>query len=146
MTAVKLVSDILQEKGSDVFRIDVAASVYEAIEKMVEANVGALLVAEGDQIAGIFTERDYLRRVAVEGRVEKETTVRDVMSFPVICVTRETSIEECMALMSEHRIRHAPVVNGGALVGIISIGDLVEFRTRQQSFQIKYLNEYITAR
>ena len=146
MTAVKLVSDILQEKGSEVFRIDVAASVYEAIEKMVEANVGALLVAEGDQIAGIFTERDYLRRVAVKGRVEKETTVRDVMSFPVICVTRETSIEECMALMSEHRIRHTPVVNGGALVGIISIGDLVEFRTRQQSFQIKYLNEYITAR
>ena len=143
---MNLVADILREKGDAVFRIEATSSVFDAIKKMVEANVGALLVTDGEAISGIFTERDYLRRVTLEGRTDRETQVGEIMSSPVICVTSDTGIEESMALMSERRIRHAPVVDGGALVGMISIGDLVKFQSRQQSFQLKYLNDYITAR
>lgn len=140
------IAEILEAKSADVIRIGGDATVFEAVTAMVEANVGALLVTDGEEIAGIFTERDYLRRIAVEGRRSRDTLVRDVMSAPVVCMTPETTVDEGMALMSDRRIRHAPVVEAGALVGMISIGDLVSFRSRQQSFQIKYLNEYITAR
>ena len=139
-------AEILGEKSSDVIRIGGDATVYEAVLAMVEANVGALLVTEGDEISGIFTERDYLRRIAVEGRRSRDTSVRDVMSSPVLVVTPETSVDETMALMTDRRIRHAPVVEDGALVGMISIGDLVKFISKKQSFQIQYLTDYITAR
>jgi CBS domain-containing protein len=139
-------SEILNEKGGSVIEIGGDATVYEAVIAMVEANVGALLVTEGEDIAGIFTERDYLRRIAVEGRRSRDTSVRDVMSSPVICVTPETGVDETMALMTDRRIRHAPVVADGALVGMISIGDLVKFITKKQSFQIQYLTDYISAR
>jgi CBS domain-containing protein len=108
--------------------------------------VGAILVGGRDGIAGIFTERDYLRRIAVEGRTSRETRVHEVMSTPVVFVTPETTVEETMAIMSDRRIRHAPVLDGGELAGMISIGDVVEFQSRQQSFQIQYLTDYITAR
>jgi CBS domain-containing protein len=140
------VAEILSEKGSAVIEIDGGATVFEAVTAMVEANVGALLVTDGESIAGIFTERDYLRRIAVEGRRSRDTLVREVMSSPVICVTPETSVDESMALMSDRRIRHAPVVDGGAVAGMISIGDLVRFTSKRQSFQIKYLTDYISAR
>ena len=140
------VADILQGKQRDVLQIRGDASVYDAVKTMVEANVGSLLVTDGGDIAGIVTERDYLRRVAVEGRDDAATPVREIMSAPVICVTPDTGIDECMALMTERRIRHVPVVDGGALVGMISIGDLVKFQSTQQSVQIKYLTDYITAR
>ena len=139
-------AEILGEKSGDVIRIGGDATVYEAVIKMVEANVGALLVTEGDEISGIFTERDYLRRIAVEGRRSRDTGVREVMSSPVLVVTPETSVDETMALMTDRRIRHAPVVEDGALVGMISIGDLVKFISKKQSFQIQYLTDYITAR
>ena len=140
------VSEILSDKGGAVIRIDGGATVFEAVTAMVEANVGALLVTDGEEISGIFTERDYLRRIAVEGRTSRETLVRDVMSAPVICITPETGVDESMALMSDRRIRHAPVVADGALVGMISIGDLVKFTSKRQSFQIQYLTDYIGAR
>jgi len=143
---VTSVADILRAKVGDVIRIDGDATVFDAVKVMVEANVGALLVSDGDETVGIFTERDYLRRIAVEGRRSRTTLVRDVMSAPVICVTPETSVDESMALMTDRRIRHAPVIDGGTLVGMISIGDLVKFRSAQQSFEIKYLKDYITAR
>ena len=139
------VSEILSEKGGAVIQIDGGATVFEAVTAMVEANVGALLVTDGEEIAGIFTERDYLRRIAVEGRRSRDTMVREVMSSPVICVTPETGVEESMALMSNRRIRHAAVVGNGALVGMISIGDLVQFTSKRQSFQIQYLTDYISA-
>ena len=104
------VSEILSEKSSAVIEIDGGATVFEAVKAMVEANVGALLVTGGKEIAGIFTERDYLRRIAVEGRRSRDTFVREVMSAPVICITPETGVDESMALMSDRRIRHAPVV------------------------------------
>lgn len=140
------VSEILSEKGAAVIEIDGGATVFEAVKTMVAANVGALLVTDGTEIVGIFTERDYLRRIAVEGRRSRDTLVREVMSFPVICVTPETGVDEGMALMSDRRIRHAPVVENGDLVGMVSIGDLVTFTSKRQSFQIQYLTDYIEAR
>jgi len=143
---VNSVADILREKAADVIRIEGDATVFDAVKVMVEANVGALLVTDGDETVGIFTERDYLRRIAVEGRRSRTTLVRDVMSAPVVCVTPETGIDESMALMSDRHIRHAPVIEGGLLVGMISIGDLVKFQSELQSFEIRYLKDYITAR
>jgi CBS domain-containing protein len=140
------VLDILEEKGNDVFRIDGDATVLEAVRQMVDANVGSLLVTAADEITGIVTERDYLRRVAVEGRTDTDTFVREIMSSPPVVVTPQTSIDECMALMTDRRIRHLPVTDGGEVIGIVSIGDLVKFKSRQQSFEIQYLTDYITAR
>jgi CBS domain-containing protein len=139
------VSEILGDKGRDVIRIDAGASVLEAVRQMVEANIGSLLVMKDDEISGIVTERDYLRRVALEGPADEEVTVGEIMSSPLIVVTPETSIDECMALMTDRRIRHVPVVEGNDVIGIVSIGDVVKFKSKQQSFEIKYLTEYITS-
>jgi CBS domain-containing protein len=143
---VNCLSDILREKGNRVLRIDGGASVFEAIQQMVERNVGALLITEDDGTTGILTERDYLRRVTLEGRTDKETLVREIMTTPVICLPPETSVDECMALMTEKRFRHAPVVEDGEIVGMISIGDLVKYHSKQQSAQIQYFTDYITSR
>ena len=140
------VAEILAEKSGAVIEIDGGETVFEAVKAMVAANVGALLVTDGSDIAGIFTERDYLRRIAVEGRRSRDTLVREVMSSPVICVTPETRVDEGMALMTDQRIRHSPVVEEGALIGMVSIGDLVKFTSQKQSFQIQYLQDYIGAR
>ena len=141
------VSDILEGKGGEVLRIEASATVYDAIQRMVEANVGSLLVFEGDVLKGIVTERDYLRRVALEGRTERETTVGEIMTSPLVYVTPETSIEECMAVMTERRIRHLPVLTEeSAVVGVVSIGDLVKFQSKEQSAHIRLLTDYISAR
>jgi CBS domain-containing protein len=138
------VAKVLEGKGSEVLTIDADATVFEAIKRMVEANVGALLVTDGGRVAGIVTERDYLRRVTIEGRTEEETLVREIMTSPLVYVTPETSVEECMAVMTERRIRHLPVfAEGRDLVGIVSIGDVVKFKSAEQDFQIKFLTEYI---
>ena len=137
--------EILEGKAAGVLTIDAGASVLDAVARMVEANVGSLLVTEDGGIAGIVTERDYLRRVALEGRDDRSTPVREIMSAPLIVVTPETSVDECMALMTDRRIRHVPVVDGGEVVGLVSIGDLVKFRSQQQTFEIQYLTHYITA-
>ena len=138
------VSEILGDKGHDVLRIDAEASVLEAVKQMVEANIGSLLVTKDGEIAGIVTERDYLRRVAHEGPTDGEVTVEEIMSSPLIVVTPETTIDECMALMTDRRIRHVPVVEGSDVVGMVSIGDLVKFKSKKQSFEIQYLTEYIS--
>ena len=138
------VAKLLEGKGREVLTIDAEATVFDAIKRMVEANVGALLVTEGGKVAGIVTERDYLRRVTLEGRTEEETLVREIMTAPLVYVTPETSVEECMAVMTEQRIRHLPVfAEGRDLVGIVSIGDVVKFKSAEQDFQIKFLTEYI---
>jgi signal-transduction protein with cAMP-binding, CBS, and nucleotidyltransferase domain len=143
---VNQLSEILDEKGHDVLRIDAATSVFEAVQQMVEANVGSLLVTDGRDIVGIVTERDYLRRVTLEGRTDKETAVSEIMTSPLVVANPETTIDECMALMTDRRIRHVPVVEDGDVIGIVSIGDLVKFKSKQQSFEIQYLTDYITAR
>lgn len=139
------VSDILDAKGRDVLRIDGSATVYEAIAEMVDGNVGALLVYDGGRLEGIVTERDYLRRVALQGRDERTTPVREIMSAELVYVGPEASIDECMAVMTERRIRHLPVLTGEReVVGIVSIGDLVKFQSREQSVQIQFLTDYIS--
>jgi CBS domain-containing protein len=143
---VATVETILGEKRRDVVEIGGDATVFEAVKLMVDENVGAVLVTHDGDISGIFTERDYLRRIAVEGRTSRDTHVHEVMSSPVVVVTPETSVDEAMAIMTDRRIRHVPVVDSGRVVGVVSIGDLVKFQSRQQSFQIQYLNDYITAR
>jgi CBS domain-containing protein len=140
------VREILDDKGHDVLRIEADASVFDAVKRMVEAGVGSLLVTDGDEIGGIFTERDYLRRMTLEGRDDKDTAVREVMTAPLIVVTPETDVDECMAIMTDRRIRHLPVVEAKEIVGILSIGDVVKFKSKQQSFEIQYLTDYITAR
>jgi CBS domain-containing protein len=139
------VSEILGDKGRDVLRIEADAPVLEAVKQMVEANIGSLLVEKDGDVAGIVTERDYLRRVAREGPTGDEVSVGEIMSSPLIVVNPETPIDECMALMTDRRIRHVPVVEGGDVVGIVSIGDVVKFKSKQQSFEIRYLTDYITS-
>lgn len=139
------VSDILGDKGGNVLGIEVSASVFQAVQEMVEANVGSLLVTDGGEIVGIVTERDYLRRVTLEDRTDKDTAVGEIMSAPLVVVTPDTEIDECMAIMTDRRIRHLPVVRDGDVVGVVSIGDLVKFKSKQQSFEIQYLTDYITA-
>ena len=140
------VSEILGDKGRDVLEIDADASVLEAVKQMVGANIGSLLVRDAGEVAGIVTERDYLRSVALERPADDQVTVREIMSAPLIVVSPETTIDECMALMTDRRIRHVPVVgDDGEVVGIVSIGDVVKFKSKQQSFEIRYLTDYITA-
>ena len=138
------VSKILDEKSGELLKIDGGASVIDAVRRMVGANVGSLLVTEDDEIVGIVTERDYLRRVALEDRDENEAAVKEIMSGPLVVVGLETTIEECMALMTERRIRHLPVVDEEKVVGLVSIGDLVKFQSKQQNVEIQYLTDYIT--
>ena len=138
------VSEILRGKGTDVLKIDASATVFDAIKKIVDKNVGSILVTEGDEVVGIMTERDYLRKIIVLGRTSHETLVNEIMTSPLVYVTPETTIEESMAIMTDRRIRHLPVVENEDVVGIISIGDLVKFQSREQSFQIQYLTEYIS--
>ena len=145
------VSDILGRKGSEVLEIDGGATVFDAVTMMVEGNVGSLLVTENGRLAGIVTERDYLRRVAIVGRDEKTTPVREIMSAPIVYTTPDSTIDECMAVMTERRIRHLPVLaepsegpDAKDVAGVVSIGDLVKFQSREQSAQIKFLEEYIS--
>ena len=139
------VSDILEGKGREVLRIDASATVYDAIVRMVEGNVGALLVYEGDRLAGIVTERDYLRRVTLQDRDERTTPVGEIMTPELVFVGPDASVEECMAVMTDRRIRHVPVVEDNEVVGMVSIGDLVKFKSKKQSFEIQYLTEYISS-
>jgi CBS domain-containing protein len=138
------VSDILRGKGRQVYSVEASATVFEAIKQMVEANIGALMVIDGGETVGIMTERDYLRKIAVQGRTSHDTKVHEIMSSPLVYVTLETSIEESMAIMTDRRIRHLPVVENDDVVGVISIGDVVKFQSREATFQVQYLTEYIS--
>jgi CBS domain-containing protein len=140
------VSDILRGKGTDVLKIEGSATVYEALEKIVELNVGSILVTDGGEVVGIMTERDYLRKIAIKGRTSYDTKVNEIMSSPLVYVTPETTVEETMAIMTDRRIRHLPVVENDEVVGILSIGDVVKYQSREQSFQIQYLTDYISGR
>ena len=143
MTAV---ADILKSKPEAIVHaIAPTASVFEALQRMAEKRIGALLVMEGDAIVGILTERDYARKIALLGRTSAVTLVRDVMTSPVMFVRPDQTSEQCMALMTDNRLRHLPVVDdGGKLVGLISIGDLVKDIISEQKFVIEQLGHYIS--
>ncbi|SEA70657.1 CBS domain-containing protein [Variovorax sp. YR216] len=141
---MKTVAEILKAKGSaSVYSIGPSATVFEAVKLMAEKNVGALLVMEGDRIVGVVTERDYARKVVLLARSSKETPLRDVMTSAVIYVRPNQTSEECMALMTESRVRHLPVMDGDKLVGLISIGDIVKGIISEQNFIIEQLQHYI---
>jgi len=142
---MKTVAEILYAKGNaSVYSIAPDATVYQAVALMAEKNVGALLVMEGDKIVGMITERDYARKVVLMARSSKDTPLRDVMTPAVIYVRPNQTTEECMALMTQSRIRHLPVLDNGKLVGLISIGDLVKGIMSEQTFIIEQLQNYIS--
>ena len=137
------VQSILDTKGSIIFTITSDTTVYHALELMVEKNVSALLVMESDKLAGIFTERDYARKVVLKGKKSKETQVAEIMTSNLITVTSASSIDECMELMTGKYIRHLPVVDDGKLAGIISIGDVVRCIIQEQKSIIGHMEQYI---
>ena len=139
------VKELLREKGSDVWSIGPDASVYDAILLMADKNVGALLVLEGERLVGLLSERDYARKVILAGRGSRETRVRDVMTSRVLFADPEETLEECMALMTDKRIRHLPVLDDNEKVlGVVSIGDLVKAVIAEQQVRIEQLEHYIT--
>lgn len=141
---MKSVAHILQEKAEKaVHTISPQDTVLSALKLMAEKRIGALVVTEGDRIVGIFSERDYARKVGLQGRSANETSVREVMSSPVMYVRPAQNNEECMALMTQNRLRHLPVVDNEKLVGLISIGDLVKDIISEQQFIIEQLEHYI---
>jgi CBS domain-containing protein len=142
---MKTVAEILKAKGNTaVYSIAPSATVYEAVKLMAEKNIGALLVMEGERIVGVVTERDYARKIVLLARSSKDTPLRDVMTSAVIYVAPSQTSEECMALMTESRVRHLPVMDGGKLIGLISIGDIVKGIISEQSFIIEQLQQYIS--
>lgn len=137
------VRNILEKKGGNVFSVSPDTAVYHALEMMVEKNVSSLLITENDKLTGIFTERDYARKVVLKGKSSKETPVADIMSANVITVTPDNTIDECMLLMTGKFIRHLPVVENGKLLGVVSIGDLVKSIIHEQKFIIENMQQYI---
>jgi len=138
------ISHLLQDKGQAVWSVSPDTTVFDALKLMAEKNVGALLVLDKDKLVGIFSERDYARKVILKGKSSKETPVKEIMSEEVLYVRPNQSIEECMALMTNKRIRHLPVMEGNQLLGIISIGDVVKAVISEQEFVIHQLENYIT--
>jgi CBS domain-containing protein len=138
------VSAVLHHKGSEIWSVPAEATVFDAIKIMADKNIGALLVMSGGKLAGVFSERDYTRKVALQGKSSRETRVRDIISTEVISVGLHHSVEECMKLMTEHRVRHLPVVEGEKVVGLVSIGDLVNWTISTQSATIDQMTHYIT--
>jgi CBS domain-containing protein len=139
------VAQILRSKPDQaVYTIELTASVYEAVKLMADKNIGALVVVDGGNVVGIVSERDYARKIVLMARSSKETPLADVMSSPVMYVHPHQTSEQCMALMTENRLRHLPVMDGGRLIGLISIGDLVKATISEQQFIIEQLEHYIS--
>jgi CBS domain-containing protein len=137
------VSQILERKGDRVVSVAKKAPVLEAVRLMAEHHIGAVLVIEDGQLLGIASERDYARKVVLQGRSSSDTPVDAIMSAPVVCVGPMDSVNDCMAIMTERHIRHLPVIDGGRLAGIVSIGDLVKEVIEDQKQEISYLQQYI---
>jgi CBS domain-containing protein len=140
---MKTVKNILRVKGSKVYSISPDATVYEALNRMADENVGAMLVFEGNNLVGMISERDYSRKTILKGRLSKETAVRDIMTTELVTVHPDDDIEECMELFTDKRVRHLPVIEKGKVVGIVSIGDIVKSIIDYKDFIIEELENYI---
>jgi CBS domain-containing protein len=141
---MKLVQHLLDSKGREIISIVQEASVYDAIKLMAERGVGSLLVMDGDELKGIVTERDYARKVIIKGRSSESTQVHEIMTIDLVTTTGAQTVNECMTIMSEKRIRHLPVMSGKEVVGLISIGDLVQAIISDQQEEIEQLENYIS--
>jgi CBS domain-containing protein len=142
---MKTLKQLLDDKGRDVWTIGPDMSVYDAVKLMAEKEIGALLVVEGEKPVGMVTERDYARKVILRGKTSQEALVSEIMTTHVLCARPEQSVEECMAIMTEKRVRHLPVIENGKLIGMVSIGDLVKAIIDEQQFIIQQLEHYITS-
>ena len=137
------IGEILAHKSEGLWRIAPEASVFEAIQLMADKNIGAVLVMRGNELLGVMSERDYTRKVALKGKSSRETKVREIISSPLVAATPDHSVEECMRLMTGNRVRHLPVLEGEKLVGVVSIGDLVNWTISAQDAAIEQLKSYI---
>lgn len=142
---MRTVKHLLQNKPPNVHSVPPDMKIFKALELMAEMEIGALVVTENDKLVGIMSERDYARKVILKGKSSKDTSVREIMTEKVFCVRPESTIEECMTVMTDKRLRHLPVLDGDKLVGLISIGDVVKDVISEQKFLIKQLENYITA-
>jgi CBS domain-containing protein len=140
------ISAILRGKGGAIHSISPEATVYDAIECMAERNIGALLVMNGERLVGIVSERDYTRKIALKGKQSKQTPVSEIMLSPVISVGDDASVEECMELMTRHRIRHLPVLDGERVVGVVSIGDLINWIIKTQREVLNSMEDFISGK
>lgn len=138
------IGQLLQTKGSEIWSIEPQATVYRALQIMAEKNVGALLVIDRDQLVGIFSERDYARKIILKGKSSKDTSVSGLMTREVYYINTNATLEECMALMTAKHIRHLPVLENKQLVGIVTLGDVVQQIVVEQKFTIRELEKYIT--
>jgi len=141
---MKTIREILKEKGTQVWSIAPADTVFDALKLMGEKEVGALTVVENDTLVGVISERDYARKVILKGKTSRETQVHEIMSQPVVSTRLDRTVQECLGTMTDRHIRHLPVLEGDELVGIISIGDLVKAIIAEQQFMIEQLESYIT--
>ncbi len=138
------IDELLRTKdGKEVWSVSPDAAVYEALQEMAQKDIGAVLVVENDRLAGIFSERDYARKIVLKGKSSLDTPVREVMTSVIVTITPEFTVEECMTLMTDHHIRHLPVCNNGTLVGLVSIGDIVKAIITGQAKIINSLENYI---
>src|ERR1043166_223550 len=141
---MNFVGEILKAKGCDVWTVSSDSTVYDALQEMADKNVGALLVTEGGKLVGVFSERNYARKIILHGKASKDTLVKEIMSAEVFWVRPDQTLEDCMELMTNKRIRHLPVLDDGHLVGVISIGDVVKAIISEKEFAIQQLEQYIT--
>ena len=141
---MKTVDQILKAKGHDVWSVDPRDTVFDSLRSMSDKGVGSMLVMDGDKLVGIVTERDYARKVILEGKSSKDTAVSEIMSGKVLCVSPDRTVDECMALMTDKRARHLPVVDHKRVVGVVSIGDLVKAMISEQQILIDQLQHYIS--
>jgi CBS domain-containing protein len=144
MHSMTTIGQVLQTKGHDFFAISPQETAYEALEIMADKDVGALLVIEGGKLAGVFSERDYARKVILKGKSTQSTTVGELMSSPPICADPALTIRGCMALMTRNHIRHLPIVDKGAIIGIVSIGDIMKMIISEQDTAIQVRENYVT--
>lgn len=139
------IRELLEKQGGSVWSLSPNDSVFHALEMLADCNVGALMVMDGDALVGVFSERDYTRKIALTGRSSKDTSVRDIMTAQVVSVSPQTSTDDCMALMSQRKIRHVPVVDGTKVLGMVSIRDLMDDIIKDREHTITHLQNYIAS-